>query len=69
MLDGALPAPVAGSRVHGRIELRAGGAVVNAAWDLAAKREGETVQAAFSGLPPNVTGGEVLFEAPRSVSA
>jgi hypothetical protein len=25
MLDGALPAPVAGGRVHGRIELRAGG--------------------------------------------
>ncbi len=37
---------------------------------LAAKREGDTVQAAFSGLPPSVTGGgEVLFEAPRTVSA
>jgi len=36
---------------------------------LAAKREGDTVQAAFSGLPPGVTGGEVLFEAPRTVSA
>jgi hypothetical protein len=36
---------------------------------LAAKREGETVQVTFSGLPANVTGGEVLFEAPRSVSA
>ena len=38
MLDGALPAPVAGGRVHGRIELRAGGSVVNAA--LAAARLG-----------------------------
>lgn len=31
MLDGTLPAPVAGGRVHGRIELRAGGSAVNAA--------------------------------------
>ena len=31
MLDGALPEPVAGGRVHGRIELRAGGSAVNAA--------------------------------------
>ena len=31
MLDGTLPAPVAGSRVHGRIELRAGGSAANAA--------------------------------------
>jgi len=38
MLDGALPAPVAGDRVHGRIELRAGGSAVNAA--LAAARLG-----------------------------
>ena len=38
MLDGALPAPVVGGRVHGRIELRAGGSVVNAA--LAAVRLG-----------------------------
>ena len=36
MLDGALPAPVAGKRVHGRIELRAGGSAANAA--LAAAR-------------------------------
>jgi sugar/nucleoside kinase (ribokinase family) len=36
MLDGALPAPVAGGRVHGRIELRAGGSAANAA--LAAAR-------------------------------
>jgi sugar/nucleoside kinase (ribokinase family) len=31
MLDGSLPAPVAGGRVHGRIELRAGGSAANAA--------------------------------------
>jgi sugar/nucleoside kinase (ribokinase family) len=31
MLDGALPATVAGGRVHGRIELRAGGSAANAA--------------------------------------
>jgi sugar/nucleoside kinase (ribokinase family) len=36
MLDGTLPAPVAGSLVHGRIELRAGGSAANAA--LAAAR-------------------------------
>ena len=30
MLDGTLPAPVAGTRVHGRIELRAGGSAANA---------------------------------------
>ena len=38
MLDGALPAPVLGGRVHGRIELRVGGSAVNAA--LAAARLG-----------------------------
>jgi sugar/nucleoside kinase (ribokinase family) len=38
MLDGTLPAPVAGGRVHGRIELRAGGSAANAA--LAAARLG-----------------------------
>ncbi|HEY8724509.1 MAG TPA: PfkB family carbohydrate kinase [Gaiellaceae bacterium] len=38
MLDGALPAPVVGGRVHGRIELRAGGSAANAA--LAAARLG-----------------------------
>jgi sugar/nucleoside kinase (ribokinase family) len=31
MLDGTLPAPVPGTRVHGGIELRAGGSAVNAA--------------------------------------
>jgi sugar/nucleoside kinase (ribokinase family) len=41
MLDGALPAPVAGGRVHGRIELRAGGSAANAA--LAAARLGARV--------------------------
>jgi sugar/nucleoside kinase (ribokinase family) len=41
MLDGALPAPVAGGWVHGRIELRAGGSAANAA--LAAARLGARV--------------------------
>ena len=31
MLDGTLPAPVTGTRVHGRIELRPGGSAANAA--------------------------------------
>ncbi len=35
---------------------------------LAAKREGATVQAKFSGLPANISGGEVLFEEPRKVA-
>ncbi|MGD0259814.1 MAG: hypothetical protein ABSD29_08295 [Verrucomicrobiota bacterium] len=34
---------------------------------LACKREGATIQARFSGLPENATGGEVLFESPRKV--
>jgi sugar/nucleoside kinase (ribokinase family) len=38
MLDGALPEPVPGGRVHGRIELRPGGSAANAA--LAAARLG-----------------------------
>ena len=41
MLDGALPAPVVGGRVHGRIELRPGGSAANAA--LAAARLGARV--------------------------
>ena len=38
MLDGTLPVPVPGRRIHGRIELRPGGSAVNAA--LAAARLG-----------------------------
>jgi hypothetical protein len=34
---------------------------------LACKREGATIQARFSGLPENATGGEMLFEFPRKV--
>jgi hypothetical protein len=36
---------------------------------LAAKREGATEEASFSGLPAGVTGGQVLFEAMRPVTA
>jgi hypothetical protein len=35
---------------------------------LAAKREGDTVQVSFSGLPDNISTGEVLYEAPRHVA-
>jgi hypothetical protein len=35
---------------------------------LAAKREGDTVQVNFSGLPDNISAGEVLYEAPRHVA-
>ncbi|HSU53102.1 MAG TPA: hypothetical protein VLT36_03500 [Candidatus Dormibacteraeota bacterium] len=34
---------------------------------LACKREGETAQVTFSGLPTAVTGGDVLYESPRKV--
>ncbi|HZL25644.1 MAG TPA: hypothetical protein VFC39_03850 [Acidobacteriaceae bacterium] len=34
---------------------------------LAARREGATVEVNFSGLPANITDGEVLFESPRHV--
>jgi hypothetical protein len=34
---------------------------------LAAKREGETVQAQFTGLPSGLKTGDVLFESPRKV--
>ena len=34
---------------------------------LAAKREGETLQYTFTGLPHGITDGEVLFESPRHV--
>ena len=34
---------------------------------LACKREGDTVQVRFSGLPPELSDGEVLYESPRHV--
>jgi hypothetical protein len=34
---------------------------------LACKREGATAEATFTGLPAGITGGEVMFEAPRRV--
>ena len=34
---------------------------------LACKREGETAQVTFSGLPAAVTGGDVVYESPRKV--
>ena len=34
---------------------------------LACKREGETAQVTFKGLPASVTGGDVLYESPRKI--
>jgi hypothetical protein len=34
---------------------------------IATKREGATVQATFTGLPPELKSGDVLFESPRTV--
>ena len=34
---------------------------------LACKREGETAQVTFKGLPAGVTGGDVLYESPRKL--
>ena len=34
---------------------------------LACKREGETAQVTFEGLPASVTGGDVLYESPRKI--
>jgi hypothetical protein len=36
---------------------------------LACKRSGATDEVEFTGLPPQISGGEVLFEAPRKVQA
>ena len=36
---------------------------------LASKREGSTVNVTFHGLPSSARIGEVLFEAPRTISA
>jgi ribokinase len=58
MLDGALPAPVAGGRVHGRIELRAGGSAANAA--LAAARLGS--RAAVIGRVGTDAAGRLVAE-------
>lgn len=35
---------------------------------LASKREGATTNVTFGGLPPTVTGGDVLYESPRTVT-
>ena len=34
---------------------------------LACKREGQTAQVTFKGLPTGVTGGDVLYESPRKI--
>ena len=42
--------------------------VGNYVYLLAAKREGDTLQFTFSGLPQDITDGKVLFESPRRVT-
>jgi sugar/nucleoside kinase (ribokinase family) len=58
MLDGSLPAPVEGERVHGPIELRAGGSAVGAA--LAAARLG--ARAAVVGRIGDDAAGRVIAD-------
>ena len=58
MLDGALPAPVPGGRVHGGIDLRVGGSAANAA--LAAARLG--ARAAVVGRVGADAAGRIVAE-------
>lgn len=62
--DSDLPVQLAGADDIEFVVREAG----NAIFILAAKREGATVQVAFSGLPEEITSGDVLFEEPRKVS-
>ena len=59
MLDGALPAPAPGRRIHGRIELRPGGSAANAA--LTAARLG--ARAAVVGRVGSDAAGRLVSEA------
>ena len=59
MLDGALPAPAPGRRIHGRIELRPGGSAANAA--LAAARLG--ARAAVVGRVGSDAAGRLVSDA------
>ena len=58
MLDGSLPAPIAGGRVHGRIELRVGGSAAGAA--IAAARVG--ARAAVVGRVGTDAAGRLVAE-------
>jgi hypothetical protein len=60
--DSTLPVKVDGAGVE--YTVREAGEFI---YLLASKREGGTIEATFSGLPANVTGGDVLFESPRAV--
>ena len=60
--DSTLPVKVDGSDVEYTVREAA-----TSFYILASKREGGTIEATFSGLPANVTGGEVLFESPRTM--
>src|ERR1051326_5171373 len=63
--DSALPVKVEGAP---DIEFRVR-EVAGAVFVLAAKREGSTVKATFHVLPNDVSTGELLYEAPRTVTA
>jgi hypothetical protein len=63
--DSKLPVTVEGATdVECRVR-EAGGAI----FLLAAKREGSTVKVTFRGLPNDVSTGDLLYEAPRTVTA
>jgi hypothetical protein len=62
--DSKLPVRAAGDGVEFCVREAAGHVFV-----IAARREGDTIQAKFTGLPANLGEGKVLFEDPRKVKA
>jgi hypothetical protein len=63
--DSILPVTMEGAPdIEFRVREAAGAIFV-----LAAKREGSTVKVTFRGLPDDVSTGELLYEAPRTVTA
>jgi hypothetical protein len=62
--DSKLPVRVGGEGVEFCVREAAGQLFV-----IAAKREGATIQAKFTGLPGGIAGGAVLFEEPRKITA
>jgi len=62
--DSKLPVHVAGDGIEFCVREAAGHVFV-----IAAKREGDTIQAKFTGLPSDLGEGKLLFEEPRKVTA
>jgi hypothetical protein len=62
--DSALRVKLRGSKDVEYLAREAGGYL----YILAAKRQGDTVQVQFSGLPEGISEGEVLYEPPRTVA-